>query len=412
MTTHAVYNPRILTFTRQQDLIDEIASIESYPEGIERTTRKGSMRLVRVSNLEAHPAMLLKQHMLAMGGDALISPAVYLGEQPSGTTDALIFASLRQLHDLIALFRRLPLPALQTLAAELEAALSAYETPTRPTMTIAGRGFAWGSRTYVMASHSVAVKTGDRPLMADESASAHEWARHAVNGGVDMLDIGVTWHARISSPREECAALVPVIKRLRDELSIPIAIRSWRAETVADALVAGAHLVNDRMGLRMPDGSWNEPLVSLVADLSVPLVITGVSSGTAAEGNALLHEMSSDLRGSIDYALEHGIRRDQLIIDPGIGQARTAAQNVTLLRRLAELRSLGLPLLVDTSSSALLAPDSELNSYEMGVQVTQDAFLVLAIQNGADMVQMHDWEVGLRLAQATDVLTRTPNTHA
>jgi dihydropteroate synthase len=162
----------------------------------------------------------------------------------------------------------------------------------------------------------------------------------------------------------------------------------------------------------MPDGSWNEPLVSLVADLSVPLVITGVSSGTAAEGNALMHEIGNDLRSSIDFALEHGIRREKLIIDPGMGQARTAAQNVTLLRRLAELRSLGLPLLVDTSSSALLASDSDLHSYEMGIQVTQDAFLVLAIQNGADMVQMHDWEVGLRLAQATDVLTRTPTTQA
>src|SRR5690242_6714540 len=118
------YNARFLAPGSPAELEAEIRTIESYDSAVPRVLLKASHRLVRVERLPAAAAMILKQELLALDGDALISPAVYLGDRDA-ITDALIFATLCQLHELARRFKALPLPALQALAAELEELLRA-----------------------------------------------------------------------------------------------------------------------------------------------------------------------------------------------------------------------------------------------------------------------------------------------
>src|SRR5215475_2246996 len=96
---HHQHNTRFLALDTPADLEAEIRTIESYAEAVPRVQLKASHRLVRVERLPAVAALILKQELLALDGDALISPAVYLGDRDA-VTDALIFATLRQLHDL------------------------------------------------------------------------------------------------------------------------------------------------------------------------------------------------------------------------------------------------------------------------------------------------------------------------
>src|SRR3954470_24179947 len=144
------YNARILALSAPADLAAEIATIESYPDAVPRIALKASHRILRVERLGATEAMILKQELLALDGDALISPSVYLGDR-SAITDALIFATLRQLRELTGRLAALPLPALQALAAELAELLQATAGAERGGQEIGGRRFNWGARTYVMA---------------------------------------------------------------------------------------------------------------------------------------------------------------------------------------------------------------------------------------------------------------------
>src|SRR5262249_46658432 len=107
------YNTRFLALDTPADLEAEIRTIESYVEAVPRVLRKASHRIVRVERVPAVAAMILKQELLALDGDALISPTVYLGDRDA-ITDALIFATLRQLHDLARRLGALPLTPLAT----------------------------------------------------------------------------------------------------------------------------------------------------------------------------------------------------------------------------------------------------------------------------------------------------------
>src|SRR5690242_6129410 len=104
------YNSRFLALAAARDLEEQIRTIERYAEAVPRVMLKASQRMVRVEQLPAAAAMIVKQELLALDGDALISSEVYLGQRDT-PTDMLIFASLRQLHELRRRLTLLPLPA-------------------------------------------------------------------------------------------------------------------------------------------------------------------------------------------------------------------------------------------------------------------------------------------------------------
>src|SRR5262245_3250224 len=193
------YNTRFLALDTPADLEAEIRTIETYAEAVPRVLRKASHRLVRVERLPAIAAMILKQELLALDGDALISPAVYLGDHDA-LTDALIFATLRQLHDLARRLGALgdhggpPLRALAALAAELEALLQADAPAERGALEVAGRRLVWGARTYVMGIINVTPDSFSADGLAqpgsDLAAAALERARGCAAEGADLLDIG------------------------------------------------------------------------------------------------------------------------------------------------------------------------------------------------------------------------------
>lgn len=392
-----MYNPRILTCTNQRDLAAEIASIETYPEGMERMLRKGSARVMRISQVEATVAMILKQELLALDGDALISPDVYLGQRET-TTDALIFASLRQLHELITRFRRMPLPAIQTLATELAQTLAAYEAVDRGTLTLGDTQLSWGQRSYVAALLDVvgAAPNDTRPATTAELISrVVEQADMALGAGADLLVLDSTLTAV-----GEQSVLVAIVTALATQQPRPLIVRGSETALMAAALQAGAHIVYDPAGLRTPTGNWNQSLAALVARQGVPIVLAQAAR-TAIEQpwpdtdeSAILAAMISDLRTRIDYAQSQGIKQTNIIVDPGLGPTKSPAQNQVLLRRLAELRSIGVPIMVtpdcmDPMSDAHIA------------MVT-----TLAIERGADILYSSRVATCVCVARATDAVLR------
>lgn len=410
------YNVRILTMHARADLAAEIATIASSAEAVPRVLAKASQRLLRVERLGATEAMLLKQELLALSADALISPTVYLDDH-TATTDALIFASLRQIQELADRLGALPLPPVQALAAQLVAVIGAAEPDERATLMIGGVRFAWGARSYLMGILNVTPDSFSADGLAD-AATALAQAQRFADEGADIIDIGgesTRPGARPITIAEELRRVVPVVALIARTLALPISVDTYHAEVAAAALDAGAHMINDVWGLRRPEGGWNEPLAALVAARAVPLVLMHnrrASPNIGAHGghyasvayHDLLGEVIGGLRECVAYAEAQGIPRERLIVDPGLGFGKTPAQNLVLMRRLGELRSIGLPLLVGASRKSFIGLPLDLppQARDEGTAATT----ALAIQAGADIVRVHNVLMNVRAARIADAITR------
>ncbi|HET9223046.1 MAG TPA: dihydropteroate synthase [Roseiflexaceae bacterium] len=421
------HNTRFLALDAPADLEAEIRTIESYGEAVPRVLRKASHRLVRVERLPAVAAMILKQELLALDGDALISPAVYLGDRDT-TTDALLFATLRQLHDLVRRLGALgshgepPLRALGALAAELTSLLEADAPAGRGALDLAGRQLKWGARTYVMGIINVTPDSFSTDGLAqpavDLAAAALERARACAAEGADLLDVGGESTRPGAQPiglDEELRRVVPAVAAIAAEVNLPISVDTYHAEVAAAALDAGAHMINDVWGLRTPEGNWNTALADLAAARDTPIVLmhnrrappsAGAIGGhyRAVEYHDLLGEIIGELRERVIYAIGRGIRRERIVVDPGLGFGKTPEQNLVLLRRLAELRSLGLPLLVGASRKSFVGLALGLPPTERDEGTA--ATTALAIRSGADVVRVHNVRVNVRAARVADAVVR------
>ena len=124
----------------------------------------------------------------------------------------------------------------------------------------------------------------------------------------------------------------------------------------------------------------------------------------AIEYRDLLGQVIGELRERVAYAVTRGIRREQIIVDPGLGFGKTPEQNLVLLRRLAELRSVGLPLLVGASRKSFVGLAMGLPPQERDEGTA--ATTALAIQSGADIVRVHNVRINVRAARVADAVVR------
>jgi dihydropteroate synthase len=290
--------------------------------------------------------------------------------------------------------------------------------------------FQWGQRTYVMGiinatpdsfSGDGVAQPGDageaEAVSAAVIARAVAQARQFLADGADILDVGGESTRPGSLPvsaDEELARVVPVVRALRAACpAATISVDTYRATVAAAALDAGADWVNDVWGLRMdPD------MAALVAERGCLVVIMHNRSkpkDVAQEQRLggryvgihygdLLGDIARELTEQMALAFAAGVRAEQIILDPGIGFGKTVEQNVELLDRLGELRSLGRPLLIGPSRKSFIGYTLDLPPDDR-VEGTA-ATVAIGIDRGADIVRVHDVRAIARVARMTDRIVR------
>jgi len=280
--------------------------------------------------------------------------------------------------------------------------------------------FNWGARTYVMGILNITPDSfsGDGILTGGDPVEAALFmAREYLAAGSDILDVGGE-STRPGSVRldevEEAARVLPVITALRYEFpEAVISIDTYKASVADQALAAGADMVNDVWGLRAdPDlgrvvAQHNAALV-LMHNRSDPGAIQ-VQAGLGgayqgAEYTDLLEDVRRELMASVELARAAGLADDRLILDPGIGFGKTREQNMELIRRLDEVRSLGFPVLLGPSRKSFIGYTLGLPPEER-VEGTAAAVAV-GIMQGADIIRVHDVMQMVRVARMTDAITR------
>ena len=259
--------------------------------------------------------------------------------------------------------------------------------------------FRWGERTYVMGIVNVDPDSFSGDGLADIDTAVAQ-AKRFVDEGADIVDVGGESTRPGADPvslEDEMKRVVPVIERLATELSVPVSVDTYKAEVAQQAVGVGASMVNDIWGLRK-----DPKLVKVVADTGVAVVIT--QNQRDNEFKDFFSDVMASLKQSIQIAVDAGIKRNNIIIDPGVGFGKTVEQNLELVRRLAELKALGHPILLGTSRKSFIGYTLDL-PVEERLEGTA-ATVAIGIANGVDIVRVHDVKEMVRVTRMSDAVVR------
>ncbi|WP_084111891.1 dihydropteroate synthase [Paramaledivibacter caminithermalis] len=231
--------------------------------------------------------------------------------------------------------------------------------------------------------------------------AAIKHALDMVKEGVDIIDVGgeSTRPGAVEvDADEEIRRVLPVVKRLVKEVDLPISVDTYKSKVAEEVLKAGAHIINDVWGLQSdPD------IATVAAKYDVPVIVMHNQKGIEYKKD-ILEEICDFFKKSIDIALKAGVKKENIILDPGIGFGKTPKQNMIVMSRLGELNDLGYPILLGTSRKSMIGKILDLPPKER-VEGTV-ATTVMGIVQGVDIVRVHDIKENLRAAKVTDAIVR------
>lgn len=215
--------------------------------------------------------------------------------------------------------------------------------------------------------------------------------RKMVGEGADIIDIGGESsrpQAKPVSPAEEGARVLPIIRAIRQEFSIPISIDTTKAEVARQALAAGADIINDISALR-----FDPEMLGVIRASTCPVVLMHMqgSPGNMQDNPHyadVVKEVCKFLQTRITWAAAHGIDKSRIIVDPGIGFGKTLAHNLSLLKHLDRLQDLGCPVLLGHSRKAFIGKilDREIDDRDTATAIVS----ALSCQKKIAIIRVHD----------------------
>ncbi len=398
------YPLRFLPWTTLPEAAEILKGIDVDPYGIEAMLPKMVNVNIHVQGLPCKVANIIKQEMLAIGGDA----AVARGSVSCSVekTDLILIGTRKQVRrftEKIA-FQPFGLAALADALRALLENLSAgrWEIPT------GRRVMLLGDRTLVMGILNVtpdSFSDGGRFASPEDAVSC---GLQMAADGADILDIGgesTRPGALPVAPDEELRRIIPVIRGLSGKVDIPISIDTTKAAVARGALDAGAEIINDISAMR-----FDEKMAEVMARSGAGVVfmhMRGVPR-TMQKGDlryaSLPGEIIEFFRERLIAAQAAGIPTEKVIIDPGIGFGKTGGDSMKLIRRLSEFKVLGRPILTGPSRKSFLGQTMDRSAGELTARTA--AAVTAAIMNGCQVVRVHDVREMKAVAAVADAIAR------
>ncbi len=271
-------------------------------------------------------------------------------------------------------------------------------------MSVARDGDLSRGKTLVMGVLNVTPDSFYTPSRISGAKAALDRAQAMVRDGADILDIGgesTRPGSESVGQDEELRRIVPVFEALAGQ-GFRLSIDTYRAETARRALALGATMVNDITGLRGDAG-----MAAVVAESGSECVIMHMQGDpktmqTAPKYADVIDEISSFFEERLQFAGKAGIPENRIWLDPGFGFGKSVGHNLVILRRLAEFKRFGRPVLVGTSNKSTIGAVLDVPPGERleGTAAT----VALAIANGADAVRVHDVRAMVRVARMSDAV--------
>lgn len=251
-------------------------------------------------------------------------------------------------------------------------------------MQIGNRQFDFENSFYIMGILNVtpdSFSDGGKFNTVDEAVVR---VQTMIEEGADIIDIGGEstrpGHDEIST-EEEIHRVVPVIEAIRANFDIPISIDTSKSAVAEASILAGANMVNDVWGCKK-----DPQMASIIAKHNIPCCL--MHNKEQKKYTNLLGDVCTELSESIQIALEAGVLKEQILIDPGIGFGKTLEQNLAVMKDVAVLQTLGYPILLGTSRKSMIGLTLDL-SVEDRVEGTL-ATTVYGMENGCHIFRVHD----------------------
>ncbi len=295
-----------------------------------------------------------------------------------------------------------------------------------PSLFIKGHDFTWGSRTYIMGILNLTPDSfsGDGLLIKDSAADNEridldtilEMARTFVENGADIIDVGgesTRPGAQLVGADEEMKRVLPVVEKLTANLDVIISIDTYKASVAEEALKHGASIINDVWGFHAdPDiavvaAKYHSPVIlmhnrSSWANAEIKEKLGGRYVGIPYEN--LVEDVKRELLESVSIAKSAGIPNEKIILDPGIGFGKSVEQNLELVDRLEDIRSLGYPVLLGPSRKSFIGYTLNLPT-DQRLEGTAAA-VSIGIARGADIIRVHDVAFMSRVIRMSDAIVR------
>ena len=265
-------------------------------------------------------------------------------------------------------------------------------------MRIGSRDFATTGHTYIMGILNVTPDSFSDGGKYNDIERALKQADKMVEEGADILDVGGEstrpGHVQIGDEEEICR-VVPVIEALKKRFDVPVSIDTYKSAVAEAALSAGADLLNDIWGFR-----YDEKMAELAAEYDVPVCL--MHNRDNLDYDDFMEDVKKDLQISLDIAEKYGVKKENIMLDPGVGFGKTYEQNLMVMNHLEEIVDMGYPVLLGTSRKSVigLTLDLPVDEREEGTLATS----VLGAIKGCQFVRVHDVEKNVRALKMTDAI--------
>jgi dihydropteroate synthase len=368
-------------------------------------TGASTLRLaIQMTRLETQVARQIQQTIRSLGGDGFVTDC---NNGATDRSDVLLIGELRTFHRMMEQIKNPPLEFVD-LAEKLNQHMSRVARPVSFEIDCGSHVLRLSERTHVMGVLNVTPDSFSDGGQYFNTDRAVERACEMAEEGADIIDIGGESTRPGSdsiSAEEELDRVIPVIQRFREQVDIPISIDTTKSIVAREAIKAGAHIVNDISALRSDPG-----MATVVAEHQVPLILMhmkGLPKNMQKDPTYvdLIGDIYAFLDERVDAAVEAGIARDRIIVDPGIGFGKTWPDNFILLNRLKQFHGLGCPLLVGVSRKSFIG--WALNLPEDDRVMGTAAAVAASVLKGVHIVRVHDVKEMVQVVQIVDRIRNT-----
>ncbi len=397
-----MFNIRLVNIPYTSEARKQIEQIGADLGGVAAMFRKTKTVNLKIHNLKLPQAHILKQEMLAIGGDAAVAREVLTGAVER--TDVLVMGTVKQLYELC---RRLVLQpfSMKKLSAEIKEILANIEKKEFK-WQIKGREILLGKETLIMGILNVTPDSFSDGGLYRGTEEAVKRAKEMLEEGAHIIDVGgesTRPFAEYVSAEEEKRRIIPVIEAIKKiSPDVLVSVDTYKAETAEAAIKAGADIVNDISGL-----TFDENMKDVVARYKVGLILMH-TRGKPQEMQKdtsyddFMEEVLSSLSLSINKAMEAGLPQENIVIDPGIGFGKAFEHNLFILRNLKEFSVFGLPLLIGPSRKSFIGKitGKEAAVRDEGTMAT----VAIGIANGAHIVRVHNVRMAKDVVLVSDAI--------
>ena len=392
----------VIKIKNLEDAVAIFKKIGVDPYGIDAMVSKTININILLESQPCKVANIIKQEMLSVGGDAAVARGSVSCSVPA--SDILIMGTIKQILAMVRKIEKQPF-GLNSIAANILELLKNISQKEYILKTFK-REIQLGKKTLIMGILNVTPDSFSDGGLFYSQQRAIERGLQMVDEGADIIDIGGESSrpgAASVSAKAELKRVLPVIDSLVKQIKIPISIDTKKAQVARQAVGVGAEIVNDISALHA-----DIKMTKTIKDTGAAVILMhmrgnpqNMQKGNLVYNN-LMAEIADYLKKSSEKALNGGIAKNCLVIDPGIGFGKTPDDNYKIVKNLSQLKVLGMPIMVGTSRKSFLGKvtGGEPSERMEGTAATVAA----AIMNGCHIIRVHDVAVMKKVAAVTDAI--------